>query len=76
MNQELNSVAFGLIVMGAFFSLGREVLSKVYLRLHGWLTKKKEGTERLQKGVQTYFMLTGMIFTVVGLLSFFGVLSF
>ena len=32
MNQEMNSVALGLIVMGAFFSLGREILFKFYLR--------------------------------------------
>jgi len=74
MNQEPNSIAFALIVMGAFFSLGREYLARVYVKLHGWL-KKKQLDERLLRGVQTYLMFTGMIFTIIGLLGLMGVLS-
>ncbi len=73
MEQNSNQVAFGLIVVGAFFSFTREYLAKYYVRLHGWLTKQ-ETDQRLVVAVRTYLMLIGMLFTIVGLLALLGVI--
>ncbi|MCD4813269.1 hypothetical protein K8S19_06205 [bacterium] len=75
MNHDPSPVAFGLVVMGALFSLGREMIAKGYIRMYRWI-KKKETDNRLQKGVEIYLMMTGMIFTIVGLLGMFNVIRF
>lgn len=73
MNQEPNAVAFGLIVVGAFFSFTREFMAKYYVRFYGWLTKR-ETNPRLVVAVQTYLMLIGMMFSIVGLLALLGII--
>ncbi|MBN1595088.1 hypothetical protein JW933_04090 [candidate division FCPU426 bacterium] len=73
MNIDPQPAALTLLVVGAFFSLSREYLAKWYVRIYGWLRKQKTDM-RLEKGVQVYFMLTGMFFTVLGILGWLGIL--
>ncbi len=75
MPQETSTLALALIIVGALLSLGREYLTAWYIKIYTWRTKRQPD-ERLSSGVRTYLMLTGMVFTLVGLLGLFGLLHF
>jgi len=62
-----------LIVIGSLMSFGREYLSEVYVRLHGWL-RKQTPPARVKPAVTLYLMITGMVLTVLGVLRMLGVL--
>ncbi len=73
MSQEVSPLALALIIVGAFLSLGREYLTALYIKIYAWRTKRQPDG-RLPAGVRTYLMLTGMIFTIIGLLGLFGLI--
>ncbi len=75
MPQESNTLALALIIVGALLSLGREYLTTWYIKIYAWRTKRQPA-ERLPAGVRTYLMLTGMVFTIIGLLGLFGLIHF
>ena len=75
MPQEADPLALALIIVGAVLSLGREYLTNLYIKIYYWRTKRQPD-KRLPAGVRTYLMLTGMVFTIIGLLSLFGLIRF
>ena len=75
MPQESSPLALALIIVGALLSLGREYLTVLYIKIYAWRTKRQPD-KRLSAGVRTYLMLTGMIFTIIGLLGMFGLIRF
>lgn len=75
MQESMNNIAFGFIIVGAALSLGRDYWSAMSMKLYSKI-KKRAYDERLAKAVAIYLMLTGMIFTIIGLLGMFNVIKY
>lgn len=75
MKEVVNQTGLALIFVGAILSLGRAFWSRlivgVYQRFKGGLDK-----QRLETTVAVYLMLTGMMFTIAGLLGLFNIISY
>lgn len=75
MQETVNKIALGLILAGSILSLGRDYWSKLIAMLYARI-KKQEQDPKLKQVFGMYFMLTGMIFTIIGLLGMFNIIRF
>jgi len=75
MQETVNKIALGLIVAGSILSLGRDYWSRLMAMLYARI-KQQEQDPKLKQVFAMYFMLTGMIFTIIGLLGMFNIITF
>jgi hypothetical protein len=62
-----NPWALGLILVGAVFGFGKNILSRACLRIYAKF-HQKENSEKLEKSLILYFSITGAVFTLAGVL--------